>query len=81
VHHLILLQDEPEKFIQVVAIGVLEQSSILLNLIIIATGQETMLQLLQWRCVILFKDTCLEDTHRIVTLRLTHYLAIAKIHH
>ena len=47
----LLPQDKPEKFIQSIALGVLEQSSILLNLIIIATGQETMLQLLQWRCI------------------------------
>lgn len=43
------LQDDPEKFLTEVALGVLRQSSYLLNLIIIATGQETMLQLLQWR--------------------------------
>jgi len=46
------LRDNPEDLIQTVADGIIKQSTFLMNLIIVATGQETMLQLLQWRSLI-----------------------------
>ncbi|KAL7553133.1 hypothetical protein ACHAWF_016395 [Thalassiosira exigua] len=46
------LRDKPEDFVKTLADGIIKQSSFLLNLIILATGQETMLQLLQWRSLI-----------------------------
>ncbi len=45
-------QDDPELFIKLVAEGILRQSTFLVNLVLISTGQETMLQLLQWRSLI-----------------------------
>jgi len=45
-------KDDPELFIQLVAEGILRQSTFLINLVLISTGQETMLQLLQWRSLI-----------------------------
>ena len=45
-------RDSPDAFIQTLASGIIRQSSFLMNLIILATGQETMLQLLQWRSLI-----------------------------
>ena len=46
------LRDSPDEFLQTLAFGIIRQSSFLMNLIILATGQETMLQLLQWRSLI-----------------------------
>lgn len=45
-------KDDPDGFIKLLAKGILGQSAYLMNLIILATGQETMLQLLQWRSLI-----------------------------
>jgi len=45
-------REQPEEFINMLAAGVIRQSAVLMNLIIIATGQETMLQLLQWRSLL-----------------------------
>ena len=46
------LREDPDDFIQTLADGIIRQSSFLLQMIILATGQETMLQLLQWRSLI-----------------------------
>ena len=45
-------KDDPDGFIKLLAKGIIGQSAYLMNLIILATGQETMLQLLQWRSLI-----------------------------
>ena len=45
-------KDDPENFIQRVSEGILRQSAFLMNLVMISTGQETMLQLLQWRSLL-----------------------------
>ena len=45
-------RNNPDEFLQTLAFGIIRQSSFLMNLIILATGQETMLQLLQWRSLI-----------------------------
>mmetsp|Transcript_17144 Transcript_17144/g.37879 ORF Transcript_17144/g.37879 Transcript_17144/m.37879 type:complete len:1186 (-) Transcript_17144:79-3636(-) len=45
-------RDDPDKFVTTLAAGIMRQSTILMNLMILATGQETMLQLLQWRSII-----------------------------
>jgi len=45
-------REQPEEFVKRLAAAVVRRSSILMNLVIIATGQETMLQLLQWRSLI-----------------------------
>ena len=42
----------PEVFLKYLASGILGQAPYFMNLIILATGQETMLQLLQWRSLI-----------------------------
>ena len=44
-------KDDPDGFIKLLAKGIIGQSAYLMNLIL-ATGQETMLQLLQWRSLI-----------------------------
>ena len=46
------LRENPEDFVVTLADGIIRQSAFLMNLIILATGQETMLQLLQWRSLI-----------------------------
>ena len=46
------LREDPDEFIQTLADGIIRQSSFLMQMIILATGQETMLQLLQWRSLI-----------------------------
>lgn len=46
------LRKEPETFVQKLSESIVGQSATLMNLMILATGQETMLQLLQWRSLI-----------------------------
>jgi len=45
-------KEKPEDFVQSLADKVVRQSTVLMNLVILAAGQETMLQLLQWRSLI-----------------------------
>jgi len=45
-------REDPNSFVRAFAAGILRQSSFLMNLIIVATGQETMFQLLQWRSLL-----------------------------
>jgi len=45
-------KESPDAFLQQLADGVVRQSTVLMNLVILAAGQETMLQLLQWRSLI-----------------------------
>ena len=47
-------REDPNSFVTALAAGILRQSSFLMNLMIVATGQETMLQLLQYES--LFKQ-------------------------
>jgi hypothetical protein len=42
----------PEEFLKYLANGILGKAPYFMNLMILATGQETMLQLLQWRSLI-----------------------------
>ena len=46
------VRENPDQFVRQFANGILRQSAFLMNLMILATGQETMLQLLQWRSLI-----------------------------
>lgn len=45
-------RESPDDFVKALADGVVKQSKFLMNLMILATGQETMLQLLQWRSIL-----------------------------
>lgn len=46
------LKENPEDFVVYLADGIIQQSAFLMNLMILATGQETLLQLLQWRSIL-----------------------------
>ena len=45
-------REDPETFVRKLSEGIVGQSAALMNLMILATGQETMLQLLQWRSLL-----------------------------